>query len=169
MGPVSIMSTLLLNGQSFSLDCAVWFENRSGGRTPPFHFWQVVLLLLTAGLQAATVPQSSLDLTISCPSVPAGAMAQVRIVLAHPHQISSGSIVMDFDPAVFGPVAAVDVFSATGDQVGVANIRDRHVDAQFSSLSGGIGQLPGVPAITIEVPVLASATPGTVGSTGPER
>src|ERR1039458_2631155 len=155
------MLMIALSGQCFSANWPAWFENRFGNRTPA---WQVVLLLWTACLHGATVPQSTLDLAISCPSVPAGGMAQVRIVLAQPHQIAAGSIVMDFDPAIFGPVAAVDVFSATGDQIGVANISDRHVDARFSSPSGGIGRLPGVPAITIEVPVLANAALGVVGS-----
>src|SRR5207302_1381300 len=90
--------------------------------------------------------------------------AQVRIMPARPHQLSSGRIIMDFDPAVFGTVAAVDVFSATGDQIGVANIRGRHVDAQFSSASGGVGRLPGMPIVTATVPILASAAPGVMGS-----
>lgn len=45
-------------------------------------------------------------------------------MLVQPRQIASGRIVMDFDPAVFGPVTAFDVFSATGDQIGVANLRE---------------------------------------------
>ena len=127
-------------------------------------FCCLVLLLWAAALQAARVPQSALALEISCPSVPAGANAQVRVTLARPYQLASARIIMDFDPAVFGPVAAVDVFSATGDQIGVANIRGRHVDAQFSSQSGGVGRFPGMPIVTVEVPVLASATVGAVGS-----
>ncbi len=71
---------------------------------------------------------------------------------------------MDLDPSVFGPVAAVDVFSAAGDQIGVADIRDRHLDAQFSSPSGGIGRLPKMPVILVTVPVLASAKPGDTAS-----
>ena len=91
---------------------------------------------------AAKVPQSALALQISAANVPPGAMAQIRLSLAVPHQIASGSLVLDLDPSVFGSVAAIDVFSATGDQMGTANIRDRHVDAQFSSPTGGIGRLP---------------------------
>jgi|SRR5581483_219002 len=109
----------------------------------------LLLLCCAVSLWAATVPQSPLALTIAAPDVPAGGVAQVRITLVQPRQMASGAIVMDFDPAVFGPVTAVDVFSANGDQIGVANLRDRHIEAQFSSLSGGIGRLPGMPAITV--------------------
>jgi uncharacterized protein (TIGR03437 family) len=112
----------------------------------------------------ATVPQSPLPLQISAAETPAGATAQIRIYLASPHQIASGRLVVDLDAAVFGPASAVDVFSATGDQVGVANIRDRHIEAQFSSITGGIGQLPGLPAVTILAPVLATAKTGETGS-----
>ena len=124
----------------------------------------LLLVVWTTSAAAATVAQSPLPLTIATPDVPAGGVAQLRIALAQPRQIASGRIVMDFDPAVFGPVSAIDVFSANGDQIGVANLRDRHLDAQFSSPSGGIGRLPSMPAITVTVPVLATAKAGTAGS-----
>src|SRR5258708_6616975 len=128
-----------------------------GRRAQSLLVFCVLLASSNVSLEAADLPVSSLVLDISTPSVAPGAVAQVRITLATPHQISSGSIVMDFDPAVFGPVIAVDVFSAAGDQYGVANIKGPHVDAQFNSDSGGIGRLPGVPLLTITIPVLASA------------
>ena len=65
----------------------------------------------TVLLDAATVPQSPLALTIAATGVAAGAVAQVRITLAQPRQIASGTIVMDFDPAIFGPVTSTDGLS----------------------------------------------------------
>jgi hypothetical protein len=88
--------------------------------------------------------------------VPTGGTAQIRILLADPHALVSGEVVMDLDPAVFGDITAADVFSATGDQVGTVSIQGRHLDAQFASHTGGIGRLPGLPILTIAAPVHAS-------------
>jgi hypothetical protein len=75
--------------------------------------------------------------------------------------VAGGSIAMDFDAAVFGDIANVAVFSATGDALGYANVSGRHVDAHFSSPSGGIGQLPGQPLFVVPIPLLAGAKAGT--------
>ncbi|MGJ5819792.1 hypothetical protein [Paludibaculum fermentans] len=110
--------------------------------------------------QAAQVSQTPLPVVISVPDTPAGALAQIRFALRSPHPIASGHVTVDFDPAVFGPAAAVDVFSAYGDQMGLARLDGHHVEIFFSSPMGGIGRLPGVPAFTITVPVLVSARVG---------
>jgi hypothetical protein len=80
-------------------------------------------------------------------------MAQVRLSLVAPHQIAGGSFDMDLESSVFGPIPAVDVFSATGDQAVVAFFRDRQVDVRFRPPSGGIERLPGMPAIIVMLPV----------------
>ena len=98
-----------------------------------------ILVGSTFCVSAEEIPQLPLAIEISSPSVPPGAMAQVRLALSTPLQISSGSLSMDFDPAIFGPLTAVDVFSATGDQVGKALITGNHVDVQFRSDSGESG------------------------------
>ena len=67
---------------------------------------------------------------------------------------------MDLDAAVFGDIAQVTAFSATGDAIGYANVSVRHVDAHFSSPTGGIGQLPELPILVLTAPVNATATPG---------
>jgi uncharacterized protein (TIGR03437 family) len=67
---------------------------------------------------------------------------------------------MDFDPAVFGSIASVAVFSATGDALGYANVNGQHVDAHFSSPSAGIGQLPNLPLFAVWIPLLAGAKSG---------
>jgi uncharacterized protein (TIGR03437 family) len=69
-------------------------------------------------------------------------------------------IKVNLDPTIFGTTTAVATFSAAGDTWGSANISSQQVDAQFTSPSGGIGRLPGLPVLTLTVPVLA----GTLGT-----
>jgi uncharacterized protein (TIGR03437 family) len=91
-------------------------------------------------------------------------MAQIQVFADTPVSLVSGELVLDLNPAVFGPVASVDVFSAAGDQVGTANVQNRHIDAQFKSITGGVGRLPGLPVLTVVAPVLPTAAVGTVST-----
>src|SRR5436190_23411953 len=111
-----------------------------------------VLVVLVAGRLAADLPQAGLITRVSSPSVPPGGKAQIQVFLTVPHAFVSGRIIMDFDAIVFGDVLGADVFSATGDQVGTAVIKGRHVDVQFSSATAGVGKLPNLPVLTVEVP-----------------
>jgi uncharacterized protein (TIGR03437 family) len=77
--------------------------------------------------------------------------------------IADGNLDIDFDPAVFDNISGINVFSASGDQAGIANIQGRHADVQFTSNSGGIGRLPDYPVLEVTVPVLSAARPGTLG------
>jgi len=86
------------------------------------------------------------------------------VFLAAPHAFVSGRIIMDFDATVFGDVLGADVFSATGDQVGTAVIKGRHVDVQFSSATAGVGRLPNLPVLTVEIPVLNTVADKALGS-----
>jgi uncharacterized protein (TIGR03437 family) len=71
---------------------------------------------------------------------------------------------MNFDPAVFGTISAVAVFSAQGDAMGIATISGQSLDVSISSAAGGIGQLPRLPVLTVTIPVLATAPAGTVSA-----
>jgi len=93
-----------------------------------------------------------------------GGWAQIKVWASAPTLIASGGLSIDFDPSIFGPVAQLAVFSATGDQIGYANVNREHLDVHFSSSSAGIGQLPQLPLFTVSVPVLANAKPGTTSS-----
>ena len=84
---------------------------------------------------------SDLDLIVSSETAPAGGWVQIKVFAFEPCQISSGALSMDFDPTIFGDIAEVAVFSATGDAGGYAHVSGQHVDAHFTSPSGGIGQL----------------------------
>jgi uncharacterized protein (TIGR03437 family) len=73
-------------------------------------------------------------------------------------------MIVNLDPAIFDNITAADVYSATGDQIGTATIQGRQVDIEFNSQTGGGGRLPNLPLITINVPVLATATPGAIST-----
>ncbi len=121
---------------------------------------QLVLFALLAG----PLPAADLALQISSETAPAGGWAQIKVFSATPQHVSSGRIVMNFDPAVFGPISAVAVFSAQGDAMGVATVSGQSLDVTISSAAGGIGQLPHLPVLTVTIPVLASAPVGTVNA-----
>src|ERR1700736_6092056 len=108
----------------------------------PIH--SVVLGLLVAGQLAADAPQVSLITRFGSPTVPPGGTAQIQLLLAEPHAFATGSVIVDLDATVFGDILAADVFSATGDQFGTANIKGSHVDVEFESRTGQIGRLPNV-------------------------
>jgi uncharacterized protein (TIGR03437 family) len=113
---------------------------------------------------AAAPANRELALRVSSETAPAGGWAQIRVFAAAPHLVAGGSISMDFDPAIFGSIASVAVFSATGDALGYANVNGQHVDAHFSSPSGGIGQLPNLPLFVVSIPVLAGAKAGAAAA-----
>lgn len=119
------------------------------------------LLLFAPALTAIAAP---LTLQISNEAAPPGGSAQIKVWASAPTLIASGALSIDFDPSIFGPVAQLAVFSATGDQVGYANVNGEHLDVHFSSPSAGIGQLPQLPLFTVSVPVLATAKPGVTSS-----
>ena len=73
---------------------------------------------------AAETP-SNLTLVVSNETAPAGGWVQIKVYAAAPRQITAGALSMDFDPAVFGAIADVAVFSATGDAAGYAHVSGR--------------------------------------------
>ena len=79
--------------------------------------------------------------------------------------ISSGHLVLSLDATAFGPGATVGLFGANGDASGLATTTGVQIDVQFSSPSGGIGQLAGLPVMVVSVPVLGSAAGKTVAVT----
>jgi uncharacterized protein (TIGR03437 family) len=126
------------------------------GRASQLLFAVLLGARFAASFVSAATPQN-LVLQVSSETAPAGGWVQIKVFAATPALIVSGRIAMDLDPSVFGDVAAVTVFSAQGDAVGFADVQAGHLDAQFSSVSGGIGQLPDLPIFTVRVPVLANA------------
>src|SRR5437868_5394566 len=81
------------------------------------HISRVVLpvALFSVGLHASDLP---ISLRIVANPVPPSGMAQVRVIADTPQPIAAGEFSMDFDPAFFGNIADVQVFSSTGDADG---------------------------------------------------
>jgi hypothetical protein len=125
-------------------------------------YWIPVLLLGFAGRAAcATVP----GLQISTETAPAGGWAQIKIYAVKPMAIAAGHLVLSLDSTVFGPGAMAGLFGANGDAQGLVAVTASQMDIQFSSATGGIGQLAGLPVLVLSVPVLATATGRTVSVT----
>jgi uncharacterized protein (TIGR03437 family) len=103
----------------------------------------------------------SLALVVSTETAPAGGSVQFKVFASTPSQIASGTIAMSFDTAVLGAFTNVTVFSATGDAAGYVNVDGNQLTAIFTSASGSIGQLPGLPILTVSMPVLAGLQQGT--------
>ena len=123
-----------------------------------------VILAQTAliAIAASQAPAANLALQVSSKTAPPGGWAQITISVATPALIAAGRIVVNFDPSVFGPIVNVSVFSAAGDAEGVAVVVGQSLNVTFNAPSAGIGQLSGLPVLTVTVPVLASAVTGTV-------
>jgi len=102
-----------------------------------------------------------LALVVSSETAPAGGWVQFKVFASVPSQIASGAIAMNFDSTVFGPFTNVTVFSATGDAAGYVTVYANQMNADFTSTSGSIGQLPGLPILTVSIPVLPGAQQGT--------
>jgi uncharacterized protein (TIGR03437 family) len=128
--------------------------------------WAVfsLLVLLALATNALGAANPSIVLQVSSETAPPGGYAQFKVSLTSPALIGSGAISMDFDPAVFGNVANVAIFSATGDALGYANVSAQHVAAYFSSATAAIGQLPDLPVFVVSIPVLPGAAAGTTSA-----
>ena len=100
-----------------------------------------LLSLLVQLTLHAQVPKP-LALRISTETAPACGWVQLKVFAVVPALVAGGSISMDLDAAVFGGISQVAVFGATGNAIGYANVNAQHIDAYFSSATGGIGQLP---------------------------
>ncbi len=108
-----------------------------------------------ASAQTAPVP---LHLHVSAESAPAGGSVQFKLWADSPALIASGAFTVDLDPTVFGAFSDVTVFGATGDAFGYARVDGRHAEVHFTSPSGSIGQLPGLPVAVLSAPVTTGPT-----------
>jgi uncharacterized protein (TIGR03437 family) len=121
--------------------------------------------LIAAALCAASLyaADSPLQLQISNETAPPGGWAQIKIYATKPSLIASGSISISLDPTVFGAPTDVSVFSANGDAAGLGSFSGSLLVDFGSSqpLSGGIGQLLGLPILVATIPILPTAVVGT--------
>ncbi len=127
---------------------------------PPISRLPLLFLTFLTSIAGATLPPPALQ--ISTEQAPAGGWTQIKIFAAKPTAIPTGRLTLNLDATVFGPGASVGLFGANGDAAGSAATRDAQIEIQFSSASGGIGQIAGLPVVVLSVPVLASAAGRTV-------
>jgi uncharacterized protein (TIGR03437 family) len=118
-------------------------------------YLRLIFLALFGSLLSAANPRITLQ--VSNETAPPAGFAQFKISLIAPAHVSTASVSMTFDPTIFGKIANVAAFSATGDQIGYANVNGQQMTASFSSSSAGLGQLPQLPIFVVTVPVLANA------------
>ena len=124
------------------------------------------LVVLSATVTFAASPP---NLTISNETAPPGGWTQIKIYAAKPMAIANGELILNLPATVFGPGAMVGLFGANGDAEGLATTTGGQIDVQFTSATGGIGQLAGLPVMVISVPILASASGTvTVSATSPD-
>jgi uncharacterized protein (TIGR03437 family) len=117
--------------------------------------------LLAASVLTAQDSGTTLDFQISTETVPAGGMAQIKLFLLTPQPISAGKIVFTFDggdyPATFPTIEAATVFSASGDVTAIGSVNSFSLPfvftVWFSSPSGGVGSLAGLPVVEFSIPV----------------
>ncbi|HEV3199687.1 MAG TPA: hypothetical protein VGZ73_17405, partial [Bryobacteraceae bacterium] len=128
----------------------------------------VWLLALAACVSGAEAANANLALQVSAETAPPGGWAQIKIFLTTPALVSSGRIVMDFDPSVFRALGTAGVFGASGDAYGAATISGLHLDAQFFSPTGGIGRLRGLPVFVISANLASGAQLGKTVTITPD-
>lgn len=124
---------------------------------------QIAALVFLAG-GAKGSSSAPIQVTVSNETVPPGCSIQLKFYVSKPSLVASGSLSVDLDPAIFSSAAAATIFSANGDAYGLVQINGLHLDLQFGSQSGGIGQLPGVPIAVVTATVLPTARPGQTAS-----
>ena len=123
---------------------------------------KLVALGLTACsfLPAPAAADSPAVLTVAPMKSPAGTAAQIRVELDRALAIATGGFIIQLDPAIFGPITDVQIFSAAGDALGTAILQGTRADVRFSAISGTIGRLGGLPIATVTAMVLSEAREG---------
>ena len=123
---------------------------------------KLVVMGLTACsfLPAPAAADSPAVLTVAPMKSPAGTAAQIRVELDRALAIATGGFIIQLDPAIFGPITDVQIFSAAGDALGTAILQGTRADVRFSAISGTIGRLGGLPIATVTAMVLSEASEG---------
>jgi uncharacterized protein (TIGR03437 family) len=129
-----------------------------------FFSLRVILIHLSLATFLLGATSNPISVVVSNETVPPGGTVQLKFSLSRPALIEAGELAIDLDPALFGSIATASAFSANGDAYGLAQIKGLHVDVHFGSLTGGVGQLPGMPLVTVTAMVLATAVVGQTAS-----
>lgn len=123
----------------------------------------MLMALLMSGTVLAESNHRLLGLRISSETAPVGGMVQVKVFATAPQAITGGKVIFTADGSVgnFPQVMGVEVFSATGDVSGLGFV-DTLGDFTivFSSPSGGVARVPGLPLIEFTLMVDKAHTIG---------
>jgi hypothetical protein len=117
-------------------------------------YQQVLLALAGAALAYGQAP---VTVRISNETVPAGGMAQVKVLLTSPQPIVGGGV--KFDGAL-SLADGISLFSSTGDVFGVAMQSGSQIDVRFTSPRGTFGTELDYPIMTFTFGVDPAAAPG---------
>src|SRR4051794_1069427 len=94
---------------------------------------RIRLFCLAAACAGASAAAPALSLQLVCEPLQTGGWAQIKLYVRDGTPIASGSAALDLDPAFFGAIGNVAVFSVAGDAAGYAHVSGSHIDATFSS------------------------------------
>jgi hypothetical protein len=119
------------------------------------HAYKQVLLAAAAAVLA--YGQVPVTVKISNEVVPAGGMAQVKVLLTSPQPITGGGV--KFDGAL-SLADGISLSSTTGDVFGAALQNGSQIDVRFTSPKGTFGTEADYPLMTFTFGVDPAATPG---------
>ncbi|HLK65799.1 MAG TPA: IPT/TIG domain-containing protein [Bryobacteraceae bacterium] len=118
----------------------------------------ILLCCLTCMPLAAQVAPS--EIRVSNEIAPPGGMAQIKVSLTSPKPIITGLMSADFSSGFIDSIDGIEMFSATGDVVGAAVVKNGRVNAQFFSPHGTFGSGTDYPILTVAASISAFAVPG---------
>jgi hypothetical protein len=99
---------------------------------------------------AQTVPTT---IRVTSETVPAGGMAQMKVLLTSPMPITSGNMAVDMSGVSFDSIDGIALFSGTGDVGGAAVVNGGLVNVQFTSPNGTFGTGTDYPLLTVALTV----------------
>ncbi len=119
------------------------------------------LSLCMTGLPLAA--QTTLPtIRVSSETIPAGGMAQMKVLLTSPKPITSGNMDLDMSDVSFDSIDGIALFNSTGDVGGAAVVKNGTVNVHFTSPKGTLGLDADYPLLTVALTLSKSAIPGQV-------
>ena len=119
----------------------------------------IFLSICAAGLPVAA--QIALPtIRVSSETVPAGGMAQMKVLLTSPKPITSGNMDLDMSDVSFDSIDGIALFNSAGDVGGAAVVNNGKVNVQFTSPKGTLGVDADYPLLTVALTLSKSAIPG---------
>jgi hypothetical protein len=118
-------------------------------------------LLASAGCLAVSA-QTLTTMRVSSEIVPAGGMAQVKLLMTSPKPIITGLTSFDCSDVSFDSIDGINLFSPTGDVAGAAVIDGKRFGLSFVSPNGTFGANVDYPIMTMALRLSSSTFAGQV-------